>query len=166
MRSGSHANHKLPLCQVEEGCHQSTRLVASVPDHMQDATAGTSYHFLIETILSALPHCAVLEAPVFCAAAPTASSPRHHKLRNPATDSEICDMVTIARYLNVTLTVLELDKISFWYDPSEFKDIFDVDCIASLRDEVWVLKELPPRLKRRAELGYVHSMPPISRGGL
>ncbi|KAF0913810.1 hypothetical protein E2562_024896 [Oryza meyeriana var. granulata] len=75
----------------------------------------------------------------------------------------ICDMVTIARYLNVTLIVPELDKTSFWNDPSEFKDIFDVDYfIASLRDEVRVLKELPPRLKRRAELGYVHSMPPIS----
>ncbi|KAF0925609.1 hypothetical protein E2562_017193 [Oryza meyeriana var. granulata] len=30
---GSRANHKLPLCRVEEGCHQSTRSVASVPDH-------------------------------------------------------------------------------------------------------------------------------------
>ncbi|KAF0923744.1 hypothetical protein E2562_006711 [Oryza meyeriana var. granulata] len=39
-RAGSCANHKLPLCRVEEGCHQSTRSVSSVPDHMQDATAG------------------------------------------------------------------------------------------------------------------------------
>jgi hypothetical protein len=29
----------------------------------------------------------------------------------------ICDMVTIARYLNVTLIVPELDKASFWADP-------------------------------------------------
>ncbi|KAK8287557.1 hypothetical protein V6Z12_D07G066500 [Gossypium hirsutum] len=29
----------------------------------------------------------------------------------------ICDMVTIARYLNVTLIVPELDKTSFWADP-------------------------------------------------
>ncbi|BAH94613.1 Os09g0475500 [Oryza sativa Japonica Group] len=75
----------------------------------------------------------------------------------------ICDMVTIARYLNVTLIVPELDKTSFWADPSEFKDIFDVDYfISSLRDEVRILKELPPRLKRRVELGYVRSMPPVS----
>lgn len=46
---------------------------------------------------------------------------------------------------------------------SEFKDIFDVDhFITSLRDEVRILKELPPRLKRRVELGVYHTMPPIS----
>ncbi|XP_039121043.1 rhamnogalacturonan I rhamnosyltransferase 1-like [Dioscorea cayenensis subsp. rotundata] len=75
----------------------------------------------------------------------------------------ICDMVAIARYLNVTLIVPELDKTSFWADPSEFQDIFDVDhFITSLRDEVRILKELPPRLKRRVDLGMVHSMPPVS----
>ncbi|XP_019053979.1 PREDICTED: uncharacterized protein At1g04910 isoform X2 [Nelumbo nucifera] len=75
----------------------------------------------------------------------------------------ICDMVAIARYLNVTLIVPELDKTSFWADPSEFQDIFDVDhFITSLRDEVRILKELPPRLKRRVELGMLYSMPPIS----
>ncbi|CAN1296929.1 Rhamnogalacturonan I rhamnosyltransferase 1 [Linum perenne] len=51
--------------------------------------------------------------------------------------SAICDMVAIARYLNVTLIVPELDKTSFWADPSEFQDIFDVDhFITSLRDEI------------------------------
>ncbi|EXB89105.1 hypothetical protein L484_016665 [Morus notabilis] len=75
----------------------------------------------------------------------------------------ICDMVAIARHLNVTLIVPELDKTSFWADPSEFQDIFDVDhFITSLRDEVRILKELPPRLKRRVELGGVYTMPPIS----
>ncbi|GLT44100.1 hypothetical protein SLA2020_180160 [Shorea laevis] len=75
----------------------------------------------------------------------------------------ICDMVTIARYLNVTLIVPELDKTSFWADPSEFQDIFDVDhFITSLRDEVRILKELPPRLKQRVEMGRLYSMPPIS----
>ncbi|XP_048228996.1 rhamnogalacturonan I rhamnosyltransferase 1 isoform X2 [Ricinus communis] len=75
----------------------------------------------------------------------------------------ICDMVAIARYLNVTLIVPELDKASFWADPSEFQDIFDVDhFITSLRDEVRILKELPPRLKRRVELGITYTMAPIS----
>uniref|UniRef100_A0A453L1R6 O-fucosyltransferase family protein n=1 Tax=Aegilops tauschii subsp. strangulata TaxID=200361 RepID=A0A453L1R6_AEGTS len=45
----------------------------------------------------------------------------------------------------------------------EFRDIFDVDYfIASLRDEVRILKELPPRLKKRVEQGYLRSMPPVS----
>nr|CAD1826644.1 unnamed protein product [Ananas comosus var. bracteatus] len=74
----------------------------------------------------------------------------------------ICDMVTVARYLNVTLIVPELDKTSFWADTSDFQDIFDVDhFINSLRDEVQILKHLPPRLKRRVELGMVYSMPPV-----
>ncbi|MFS7951933.1 putative GDP-fucose protein O-fucosyltransferase [Helianthus anomalus] len=77
--------------------------------------------------------------------------------------SAICDMVAIARFLNVTLIVPELDKTSFWADPSEFEDIFDVNhFITSLRDEVRILKQLPPRLKKRADLGIVHTMPPIS----
>ncbi|XP_064982454.1 rhamnogalacturonan I rhamnosyltransferase 1-like [Musa acuminata AAA Group] len=77
--------------------------------------------------------------------------------------SAICDIVAIARYLNVTLIVPELDKTSFWNDPSEFQDIFDLDhFITSLRDEVRILKELPPRLKTRFELGMFYSMPPVS----
>ncbi|KAG6532841.1 rhamnogalacturonan I rhamnosyltransferase 1-like isoform X1 [Zingiber officinale] len=75
----------------------------------------------------------------------------------------ICDMVAVVRYLNVTLIVPELDKSSFWSDPSEFQDIFDVDhFITSLRDEVRILKELPPRLKWRVEKGSVYTMPPVS----
>ncbi|XP_078431798.1 rhamnogalacturonan I rhamnosyltransferase 1-like [Wolffia australiana] len=75
----------------------------------------------------------------------------------------ICDMVAIARYLNLTLIVPELDKTSFWADPSDFQDIFDVDhFITSLRDEVRILKELPPRLKIKAQMGMIHSMPPVS----
>lgn len=46
---------------------------------------------------------------------------------------------------------------------SEFQDIFDVDhFITSLRDEVRILKELPPKLKKRVELGKFLSLPPVS----
>ncbi|XP_057833558.2 rhamnogalacturonan I rhamnosyltransferase 1 isoform X1 [Cryptomeria japonica] len=75
----------------------------------------------------------------------------------------ICDMVTIARVLNVTLIVPQLDKGSFWADPSEFSDIFDVNhFISSLRDEVRILKELPSKLKPKAEQGSIFSMHPVS----
>ncbi|KAI3462849.1 hypothetical protein Pfo_019512 [Paulownia fortunei] len=47
-------------------------------------------------------------------------------------------------------------------DPSDFQDIFDVDhFITSLRDEARIMKELPPRLKRRAELGMFYELPPV-----
>ncbi|KAI4317250.1 hypothetical protein L6164_025138 [Bauhinia variegata] len=75
----------------------------------------------------------------------------------------ICDMVTIARYLNVTLIVPELDNTSFWNDHSQFQDIFDVDYfITSLRDQVRILKELPPQQNKKVETESVYSMPPIS----
>ena len=50
---------------------------------------------------------------------------------------------------------------------SEFRDIFDVDYfIASLRDEVCILKEMPPRLKRRVEQVYLCSVPPCSSANI
>ncbi|XP_059448026.1 rhamnogalacturonan I rhamnosyltransferase 1-like [Corylus avellana] len=77
--------------------------------------------------------------------------------------SGICDMVAIARYLNVSLIVPELDNTSFWNDYSQFQDIFDVDYfITSLRDEVRILKELPPEQKKKVEVESLYSMPPIS----
>ncbi|MBA0573427.1 hypothetical protein Golob_000702 [Gossypium lobatum] len=76
--------------------------------------------------------------------------------------SGICDMVTVARFLNVTLIVPELDNTSFWNDYSQFADIFDVEYfIASLRDEVRILKELPPQQKEKVAES-LFSMPPIS----
>ncbi|KDP41238.1 hypothetical protein JCGZ_15645 [Jatropha curcas] len=74
----------------------------------------------------------------------------------------ICDMVAVARFLNLTLVVPELDKTSFWADPSNFEDIFDVKhFINSLRDEIRIVRRLPKRFNRK--YGYkVFEMPPVS----
>ncbi|WCJ22194.1 O-fucosyltransferase family protein [Euphorbia peplus] len=74
----------------------------------------------------------------------------------------ICDMVAVARLLNLTLVVPELDKTSFWSDTSNFEDIFDVKhFIDSLRDEVRVVRRLPKRFNRKN--GYkISEMPPVS----
>ncbi|XP_039047058.1 rhamnogalacturonan I rhamnosyltransferase 1-like isoform X2 [Hibiscus syriacus] len=62
----------------------------------------------------------------------------------------ICDMVAVARLLNLTLVVPELDKKSFWADPSDFEDIFDVrHFIDSLRDEVRIIRRLPKKFSRK-----------------
>eukprot|EP00249_Psilotum_nudum_P022708 c28616_g1_i1 orf=1310-2860(+) len=75
----------------------------------------------------------------------------------------ICDMVAIARHLNLTMVIPDLDKTSFWADPSEFQDIFDVKhFIMSLRDEVRIVKEVPSKYQRRLRQGKVLSMPPVS----
>ncbi|CAN0896253.1 Rhamnogalacturonan I rhamnosyltransferase 1 [Linum grandiflorum] len=78
--------------------------------------------------------------------------------------SGICDMVAIARYMNATLIVPELDNTSFWNDQSQFADIFDVEYfIASLRDEVKILKQLPEEpMKKIVDPGFLYSMPPVS----
>ncbi|KAL3347698.1 hypothetical protein AABB24_021396 [Solanum stoloniferum] len=69
----------------------------------------------------------------------------------------ICDMVTVARLLNLTLVVPELDKSSFWADTSDFEDIFDVrHFIDSLRDEVNIIKRLPKKVY------HPLVMPPVS----
>ncbi|KAF5186189.1 Rhamnogalacturonan i rhamnosyltransferase, partial [Thalictrum thalictroides] len=73
----------------------------------------------------------------------------------------ICDMVTVARLLNLTMVVPELDKRSFWADPSNFGDIFDKNhFIDSLRDEVRIIKRIPKKLGHKP--GDAFEMPPVS----
>eukprot|EP00262_Sarcandra_glabra_P014628 TRINITY_DN4311_c0_g2_i1.p1 TRINITY_DN4311_c0_g2~~TRINITY_DN4311_c0_g2_i1.p1 ORF type:complete len:444 (+),score=59.48 TRINITY_DN4311_c0_g2_i1:385-1716(+) len=59
----------------------------------------------------------------------------------------ICDMVAVARILNATLVIPELDKQSFWQDSSNFSDVFDEEhFISSLANDVKVIKKLPKEL--------------------
>ena len=87
---------------------------------------------------------------------------------------QICDTVAIARHVNATLIIPDLDKSSYWSDSryvgdgfgcpcpstgrpfsvgpcgSEFADLFDVDhFIDTLKDEVMILRKLPPKYTRK-----------------
>ncbi|PKA50705.1 Uncharacterized protein AXF42_Ash017584 [Apostasia shenzhenica] len=76
--------------------------------------------------------------------------------------SAICDMVTVAHMLNLTLVVPELDHRSFWADTSNFGDIFDINhFIRTLKDEVHIVKRVPKRFSRKA-FDNILKMPPIS----
>ncbi|RWR89948.1 GDP-fucose protein O-fucosyltransferase [Cinnamomum micranthum f. kanehirae] len=60
---------------------------------------------------------------------------------------QICDMVAVARIINATLVIPELDKQSFWQDPSNFSDVFDVEhFISTLANDVKVIKRVPNEL--------------------
>ncbi|KAL9144035.1 hypothetical protein ABFS82_14G271500 [Erythranthe guttata] len=59
----------------------------------------------------------------------------------------ICDMVAVARLINATLVIPELDKRSLWQDSSNFSDVFDeYHFINSLVDDVKIIKKLPKEL--------------------
>ncbi|XVF36666.1 hypothetical protein REPUB_Repub19eG0076900 [Reevesia pubescens] len=65
----------------------------------------------------------------------------------------ICDMVAVARIINATLVVPELDKRSFWQDTSNFADVFDEDhFINALANDVKVIKKLPKELSSATKL--------------
>ncbi|KAF2291585.1 hypothetical protein GH714_025911 [Hevea brasiliensis] len=65
----------------------------------------------------------------------------------------ICDMVVVARIINATLVVPELDKRSFWQDTSNFSDVFDEDhFISALANDVKVIKKLPKEMVSAAKI--------------
>ncbi|KAH6771783.1 O-fucosyltransferase family protein [Perilla frutescens var. hirtella] len=61
----------------------------------------------------------------------------------------ITDAVVVARILNATLVVPELDHHSFWKDESDFANIFDVDWFISyLAKDVPIVKRVPEKVMR------------------
>ncbi|KAI4377915.1 hypothetical protein MLD38_015471 [Melastoma candidum] len=64
----------------------------------------------------------------------------------------ITDAVVVARILNATLVVPELDHHSFWKDDSDFASIFDMDWfIHSLSKDVTIIKRVPDKVMRSME---------------
>ncbi|KAI3823801.1 hypothetical protein L1987_05243 [Smallanthus sonchifolius] len=73
----------------------------------------------------------------------------------------ITDAVVVARILNATLVIPELDHYSFWKDDSEFANIFDVDWFISfLAKDIPVVKRVPDKYMRALEkLPYTMRVP-------
>ncbi|KAG4973024.1 hypothetical protein AAZX31_11G033200 [Glycine max] len=64
----------------------------------------------------------------------------------------ITDAVVVARILNATLVVPELDHHSYWKDDSDFIHIFDVDWFISyLAKDVTIVKRVPDKFMRSME---------------
>ncbi|CAN4105615.1 unnamed protein product [Withania somnifera] len=60
----------------------------------------------------------------------------------------VCNSVAVASLLNATLVIPKFLYSNVWKDPSQFGDIYQEDYFMDmLKDEVNIIKELPPNLK-------------------
>ncbi|KAA8519637.1 hypothetical protein F0562_013918 [Nyssa sinensis] len=60
----------------------------------------------------------------------------------------VCNAVAVASLLNATLVIPKFLYSNVWNDPSQFGDIYQEEYfINNLKDEVNIVKELPPHLK-------------------
>ncbi|PHU26319.1 hypothetical protein BC332_04651 [Capsicum chinense] len=60
----------------------------------------------------------------------------------------VCNAVAVASLLNATLVIPKFLYSNVWKDPSQFGDIYQEDYFMDmLKDEVNIIKELPPNLK-------------------
>ncbi|XP_009604295.1 O-fucosyltransferase 8 isoform X1 [Nicotiana tomentosiformis] len=60
----------------------------------------------------------------------------------------VCNAVAVASLLNATLVIPKFLYSNVWKDPSQFGDIYQEDYFLDmLKDEVNIIKELPPNLK-------------------
>ncbi|KAI3462379.1 hypothetical protein Pfo_019042 [Paulownia fortunei] len=124
--------HKMPLLRVEKS--KSKQLL---DDQLWEAPSGHGLRPCVE------PTSKYKAMPVWDRYMTVRSNGGLNQMR-----TGIADMVAVARIMNATLVIPQLDKSSFWQDTSTFYNVFDeLHFIKSLQQDVTIVKELPKELE-------------------